>query len=103
MAADSTTATSACSPASASAPGEGGLEKNETPHPLPDKGLRRQDNWRGRRVVLETENSSPRELPDEILRAFRDWCASPGNAGDVRRLHGGVDAELITQERALGN
>ena len=32
---------------------------------------------RGRRVVLGTNGSSTRELPDEILRAFRDWCASP--------------------------
>jgi hypothetical protein len=32
---------------------------------------------RERRVVLGTSTSAPRELPDELLRAFKDWCASP--------------------------
>ena len=27
--------------------------------------------------ALGTDASSTQELPDEILRAFRDWCASP--------------------------
>ena len=55
----------------------GGSEKNETPHPLQDKGLRLKNKWRGRRVVLGTNENAGRELPDEILKAFKDWCASP--------------------------
>jgi hypothetical protein len=31
----------------------------------------------GRRVVLGTNGSAPRELPDDVVRAFKDWCASP--------------------------
>ena len=37
----------------------------------------RDEEKRERRGVLGTNSRSTRELPDEILRAFRDWCASP--------------------------
>jgi len=37
----------------------------------------RNKQKRGRRVVLGTNGEAGCELPDEILRAFKDWCTSP--------------------------
>ena len=53
------------------------VEKAETHYSLQNSGLAADDEWRGRRGVLGTNGSPTRELPDEILRAFKDWCASP--------------------------
>jgi len=52
-------------------------ENEESRYPFADSGLPSLLEWRGRRGVLGTSGSAARELPDEILRAFKDWCASP--------------------------
>jgi hypothetical protein len=52
-------------------------EKEESRCSLQSNGLTHNNEWRGRRVVLGTNGAMGRELPDKLLQAFKDWCASP--------------------------
>ena len=50
----------------------GSSEKDEAPHPLPGKGLRLENKWRGRRGDCRTSDPAWQVF----LTEFRAWCAS---------------------------
>ncbi len=51
--------------------------KEASRYSLKSNGLTSSYQWRERRVVLGTNGKARCELPDELLRAFKDWCTSP--------------------------